>query len=281
MIEQLTTSFMLPAAFFYVVAFVFGVIFGSFLDVCLCRFHTGKSIGGSSHCMSCGKRLRWYELFPLLSFALQLGRCRGCGSRIPGRLCLMEVATGSLFGLALWSASSVVELGWLLVLLLVLLFITVYDWLHFIIPDEATIALTALTVVWVGYDWFAGVLTLTDVGVLVGASIAGAGFFFFLWFVSGGKWLGFGDVKLAIPLGLWVGAAGVFSYIVLSFWVGAAISLSILAYQKYYRGKQFLHLKPESLTMKSAVPFAPFMIIGAGLVYFFNLDVLSLFSFTI
>jgi prepilin signal peptidase PulO-like enzyme (type II secretory pathway) len=187
--------------------------------------------------------------------------------------------TGVLFVLAASVASAPVMFVWLTLVLIVLLLITVYDYYHFIIPDEMTIALTTLTAGWLVYQWWFEIITSVTLLWTVGAALAGAGFFFSLWAISRGRWLGFGDVKLAIPLGLWVGPVGVFSFIVGSFWIGAAISLVIVGWQKYRRGKQRLHLSAETLTMKSAVPFAPFMIAGALLVYFTTFNVLSLFSF--
>jgi len=192
---------------------------------------------------------------------------------------VVELTTGGLFVLAALLATTVLEFFWLTAVLVILLLITVYDYYHFIIPDEMTLAVTALAASWLGIQYWQGVLTLETLVWTVGASFVGAGFFFFLWFVSGGRWLGFGDVKLAIPLGLLVGPLGVFSFIVLSFWIGAVISLIILGWQKYERGKRRLHLSAETLTMKSAVPFAPFMIAGAVTVYVTQFNVLSLFSF--
>jgi len=279
MIGQLTVSLLMPAWFFYLSVFCFGAIIGSFLNVFIYRFHTGKSLNGSSHCLSCAKQLRWYELFPLFSYVALQGKCLGCKSFVPVRYFVVELLTAAMFVVAASLASSVEMFVWLFSMFIVLIVITVYDYYHFIIPDEMTAALMVLMSLWIGWQYWLGALTLYSLAVLVGASVAGASFFFFLWFVSRGQWLGFGDVKLAIPLGLWVGAASVFSFIVVSFWIGAAISLLILAWQKYERGKRRLHLSAETLTMKSAVPFAPFMIAGAVLVYITQFDVLSLFSF--
>lgn len=280
MITQLATDLLLPSWFLYLAVFCLGAIIGSFLNVVIYRFHTGKSLSGSSHCLSCAKPLRWYELFPLFSYVALRGRCSGCGSFVPVRYFVVELLTGLMFMVALYLAQSVVMWVWLIAMLVVLILITVYDYYHFIIPDELTAMLVGLMGVWLGWQYWLGALTIAELGVLVAASVAGAGFFFTLWFVSGGQWLGFGDVKLAIPLGLWVGAYFVFSFIVVSFWIGAVVSVSILMYQKYRRGQRRLHLSAETLTMKSAVPFAPFMIAGATLVYVTQFDVLSLFSFT-
>lgn len=279
MIEQLTTVFLMPEWFLYAAVFTLGAIIGSFLNVFIYRFHTGKSLGGSSHCLSCAKHLRWYELFPLFSYVALRGRCLGCKSFVPKRYFVVEFLTAAMFVVALYIATSLEMFIWLTGMFIVLILITVYDYYHFIIPDELTVALTVLMTLWLGWQYWLGVETLYSLAVLGGAAVCGAGFFYFLWFVSRGQWLGFGDVKLAIPLGLWVGAASVFSFIVLSFWVGAVASLLILGYQKYRRGQRRLHLSAETLTMKSAVPFAPFMIAGATLVYVTQFDVLSLFSF--
>ena len=279
MLEQLVSELFLPTWFFNVAVFCLGAIIGSFLNVFIYRFHTGKSLGGSSHCLSCAKQLRWFELFPLFSYVVLRGRCRGCKSFVPVRYFVVEFVTASLFVVALHLAQSIEMLFWLFGIFIILLLITVYDYYHYIIPDELTLSLLALMSIWLGWQYWLGVMSLYSLGVLLAASMAGAGFFFFLWFISKGEWLGFGDVKLAIPLGLWVGATSVFSFIVLSFWIGAVISLMILGWQKYERGKRRLHLSAETLTMKSAVPFAPFMIAGATLVYVTQFDVLSLFSF--
>lgn len=279
MLTTLAAELLLPIWSLYLIVFVFGVIIGSFLNVYIYRFHTGKSLNGSSHCLSCAKPLRWYELFPLLSYVCLRGRCRGCGCRIPARYFVVELVTGCLFMLAASVVGSWIEFGWLLGVLIVLLLITVYDYNHFIIPDEFTFALTILMASWLSWQWWNGVLTTNDGLWTAGAAAAGAAFFLALWAVSRGAWLGFGDVKLAIPLGLWVGPLGVFSFVVGSFWVGAIVSLMILGWHRYQRGQKRLQLSSQTLTMKSAVPFAPFMIIGAALVYFLQFDALSLFSF--
>ncbi len=279
MVEQLSTDLLIPIWFFYLSIFILGAIIGSFLNVVIYRFHTGRSLNGSSHCLSCAKQLRWFELFPLFSYIALRGRCSGCKSFVPVRYFVVESLTAVLFMVALSLSQSIEMFAWLTGMFVVLILITVYDYYHFIIPDELTAALTVLMGLWLSWQYWLGAVTLYSLTVLVGASVAGAGFFFFLWFVSRGQWLGFGDVKLAIPLGLWVGATSIFSFIVVSFWIGAVISLLILAWQKYERGKRRLHLSAETLTMKSAVPFAPFMIAGATLVYITQFDVLSLFSF--
>jgi leader peptidase (prepilin peptidase)/N-methyltransferase len=155
--------------------------------------------------------------------------------------------------------------------------ITVYDIRHYIIPDSLTVALTIGSLLWYvsllfnGTEW-------VFIGESIFAALAGTGFFFALWFVSKGAWLGFGDVKLAFPLGLIVGPSLVFSMIVYSFWFGAALSLLLIGIGKLVRGQVRLQKLFGRLTIKSVVPFAPFMIAGCLIVLFTRFNVFSLFS---
>ena len=263
--------------FIYGVVFVFGAIIGSFLNVVIYRLHTGRSLSGRSHCMSCGKVLVWYELFPLFSYLSQRGACRGCQAYIPPRYFVVELLTALLF-VSVWH-----NVGYDLILtavyaVLVSLFVVIliYDIRHTIIPDELSLAVLGVAIVIVGYEY----IFMTDM-YLVGTYILGgvlASFFFWgLWFASKGRWIGLGDAKLAFPLGVIVGLGGVFSMIVLSFWVGAGISLTLLAIERISeKWKTHLHFLSVPLTIKSEVPFAPFLIIGFLLVQFVHADIFTI-----
>lgn len=270
---------LLPAWYIWLIAFGFGVVIGSFLNVFIYRLHTGKSLGGSSHCLSCATPLKWYELLPLLSYLALRGRCRTCGCHIPSRYFVVELLTGLLFVISVGAAYSFLSLLVIWFIIAVLVVIVVYDINHFIIPDGLTVAvlggasLLLAERMWLGY-------TLERAAVDIVAAMAGAAFLFFLWFVSKGRWLGFGDVKLALPLGLLVGAGQVFSFVVASFWIGAVVSILIMGWQLVpKRGKPRLPTTRQQLTMKSAVPFAPFLVASCLLVYFTHFNVLTLFSF--
>lgn len=269
----------MPLSWLVVLTFCYGAIIGSFLNVYIYRFHTGKSLAGRSHCLSCGRTLRWFELFPLFSFLCLRGRCRTCKCHITSRYFFVELLTGVLFVAPLFIAGTVYELLYLWLAMTILVVITVYDMNHYIIPDSLTLALGVLVVGWGVFKYVVLGVPLTLLGVDVLAALAGSGFFYMLWFISKGQWIGFGDVKLAIPLGLMVGAANVFSMVVLSFWIGAAVSVFLVFLSKLARGKLRLHLRLQNLTIKSVVPFAPFMIAGCLLVLFTHINVLALFTF--
>jgi len=269
----------LPLSFFLTFFFVLGVIIGSFLNVYLYRLHTGKSLMGSSHCLSCGNPLCAFELVPLFSYLALRGRCRKCNSHIPKRYFLVELLTGVLFvGVAL-TALDIMTLIHMLFFVSVLVVIAVYDIYHMIIPDELVGALTVTALTYKFYLLILGspVQALwLDVAIALLASL----FLMSLWRFSKGTWIGFGDVKLVIPLAIWVGYQAAFSMVVLAFWIGAfAGVLGIVGYKLYRRGQPHLRLMPEELTMKSAIPFAPFLILGFLAVLFFEIDVISLLSY--
>lgn len=268
---------LLPLWYQYTFVVVFGLIIGSFLNVYIYRLNTGKSLSGHSHCMSCGAGLRPYELVPLFSYLFLKGRCRSCGCYIPVRYFIVELCTGILFLAAYSIAFNLVEFVYLAALLSVLIVITVYDIRHFIIPDKLTVTLLALTCAWQGYLLYGGG-TWQSLLMTIGAALLGAGFFYLLWLISNGRWIGFGDVKLAVPLGIMVGPLAVFSMIVFSFWIGAAMSLFLIGIAKLIRGQVRLQNRIFRLTIKSVVPFAPFLVAGSLLVLFTNLNVLSFFS---
>ncbi|MBR0120220.1 MAG: prepilin peptidase, partial [Clostridia bacterium] len=87
----------------YIFTFLFGIVFGSFLNVCIYRIPEKQSIVTvPSHCMTCGKKLHWYELIPLFSWLALRGKCHGCKSKISPQYPLIEAANGLLCVLALF-----------------------------------------------------------------------------------------------------------------------------------------------------------------------------------
>ena len=263
--------------FYYGAMFVLGAIIGSFLNVVLYRLHTGKSLNGRSHCMTCGTTLSWYELFPIFSFVSLRGKCRTCSARIPSRYLIVELCTGLSY-VALWHlfSENLILLALYLKLASVMILIVVYDLRHTIIPDELTLMVGGVAVVLMGYEY----VYAHDVFLILSRLGAGliAGFFFWgLWYVSKGKWIGFGDAKLALPLGIIVGLGSVFSMVVFSFWIGAGVSLVLLGIQKLLkRGKTNLRFLSTPITMKSEVPFAPFLILGFIVVHFLHADIFDI-----
>lgn len=261
---------MLPDSFSLVVVITFGLIIGSFLNVVIYRFHTGKSLNNRSHCLSCGKVLHWYELFPVFSYLLLRGRCRNCQSFIPYRYILVELLTALSFVLAYFKTINIIEFIILSSILSTLIVGLVYDLYHMIIPDEVSIlsaALALLLIIWQS-DGDVYFVVLSLLAAVVCFALYGS-----LWFFSKGKAFGLGDAKLSVALGLMVGLSGVFSFITLSFWVGAFWALSLIGVQKILHTTKHIFRLPR-VKMKSEIPFAPFLIIAFALVYFWDVNVL-------
>lgn len=271
--------FYLPSNLSLIFVFIFGVIIGSFLNVFLYRFHTGRTVMGHSHCLSCGTRLTPKELIPLFSYLVLQGRCLTCSSLIPSRYFLVEITTGILFVVAFLMSVNMVDFALQVTFFIFLILIAVYDIYHMVIPDEFVFGALLIALSSQLYD-LAFINNIYTFGWNIVASLLASLFLLVLWRISKGKWIGFGDVKLVIPLALMVGASSVFSLVVLSFWVGAIVGLLILGYQKVReRGQPHLRLLSRQLTMKSAVPFAPFLIVAYLLVYMYQIDVVALLTY--
>jgi len=254
------------------IGFLFGAIIGSFLNVVILRTHTKRSLGGHSHCMTCGKRLSPIELVPVFSYLALLGRCRFCGARISARYILVELIAGGIFAYIFTLALTPLLMVVHLVFLSLLLVVFVYDIEHLIIPDEYVLAL-------VPFAFLLGVAALPAVSFLtVGQLCIGAilSFTFLggLWKLSQGRWIGLGDAKLSVPLALAVGMMHTFGLIVFAFWIGAVLSVALLCATKLLaRGQKRLRFFRTPLTMKAEVPFAPFLIGSFLIVYYGHADV--------
>lgn len=253
--------------------FAFGLVIGSFLNVVILRYNTGKSIEGRSACFSCGETLKWHHLVPLVSFMTQRGRCAFCSSKISMQYPLVELVTGILFVLVfsvfdLRAPISELRLVLTLIAASLLVVIFVYDLRHKIIPDGIVFALMGIGFIQLllrhttPFDAHgAGVDLLSALCIFM--------FFFSLWYFSKGAWMGLGDGKLALAMSLFLPWAQNLSAIIVSFWIGAVFGLLLMAYERLGSHK-------KGYSMKSELPFAPFMIIAFFIVLFTQLNLITL-----
>ena len=261
----------MPAVFFIGIYGLFGLIIGSFLNVVILR--RGASLGGRSGCMSCGAALRWFDLVPVVSWIALSGRCRVCGSRISAQYPLVEASTAILFGLIGAASNLSIPMQIIsLIIIALLVLITAYDLRHTIIPDEwsyafAFFAFIAASSFAIGSGWM-GVIALIIAGPLCALPL------FALWLVSHGRWMGLGDAKLALGIGFLLGqGAGLFA-VFFAFVVGAVVSVCILlpyAYVRSHIGITRLGAGVGGFTMKSEVPFGPFLIASTLMVWLLSI----------
>ncbi|MCW9054438.1 MAG: prepilin peptidase [Candidatus Pacebacteria bacterium] len=254
-----------------VFVFIFGAIIGSFLNVVILRHNTGTDLGGRSQCASCGKTLSSLELLPVLSFAIQRGRCRACGSLISWQYPLVEITTATLFFLIFSKGGPILEVFSMFLVSSLLVVILVYDLRHKIIPDRFVfsfiiLAFLSLFIDFANYSLVLPTPSDASAGLLLAFPL------WLLWHISSGKWIGLGDAKLFLGIGWLLGLEAGITVFVFSFWIGAAVSLFLLALLKFLR-KRKLYFRMKPLTIKNEIPFAPFIIVSFFIVYFSHISI--------
>jgi prepilin signal peptidase PulO-like enzyme (type II secretory pathway) len=265
-----------------IVLFLFGSAVGSFLNVIALRYDPDRFlldervVGGRSRCPKCKRTLEWFELIPVLSFVIQRARCRACRSKISPQYLVSEVLAGLIFvfvpatlGCGTSSLWCGVEGFLWTAVFAVLLLIALVDIRLFIIPDELVALLAALGACLalfapgaVGTATFLGLPTLGLPGRALGAVLA-AIFFGTLIAITRGRGMGIGDLKLGAALGMVFGWPGVLGLIFFSFVIGGACGVFLLGVRRS--------------TMRSAVPFGPFLALGSAAVFFFGKALLEFY----
>ncbi len=259
---------------FFIFIFVLGTIVGSFINVFIFRRATGMGMGGRSKCASCGHTLRALDLIPVISFLLLGGKCRYCKTKISSIYPLIEIGAGALFFLiglvntSILISFSVIPYSMFFIQLVFwsLVFATaVYDLKHLTIPNMWALSLTIIAIIYSAISNY-GFGKNFLFSILSGAIFFI--FFFLIWLFSRGKWMGLGDAKLAFPLGVFLGISKLFSAWALSFWTGAIIVLIYFSYEQIIlaKGKRLSALG-RPITMKSEVPFGPFLFLGSFLAF--------------
>jgi leader peptidase (prepilin peptidase) / N-methyltransferase len=185
--------------------FVMGLIVGSFLNVLILRLPKEESVGGRSHCNHCKHELGPLELVPLFSYIFLLGKCRHCKRSFSPRYFTIELVTGLLFTLAFAYFNPVDLVSWLaftraVVITSALIVFFVIDLEHFLILDKvilfSSLILLPLNML---HDHYAGT-SYTLSGIV--AALLLALFFGLFYFFSKGTWIGMGDIKFSVFLGL-------------------------------------------------------------------------------
>jgi leader peptidase (prepilin peptidase)/N-methyltransferase len=242
-------------------ALLFGAIVGSFLNALSFRFNTGRSIAkGRSRCMSCGHELGPLDLVPVFSYLFLGGRCRYCGTKISIQYPLVEAVAALVSLLVFITTPEPLAYAYAFLFWMTLLFIVVYDIRHTVIPWSVSgfLALLAFGSLFISFDYSALFFYQpAALALLAGPALALP--LFLLSLVSRGRWMGWGDAPLELSLGWFLGITSGLTALMLAFWVGAAVGILLMLVKK-------------GLTMKSEIPFAPFLVLGAFIAYFFHVD---------
>ena len=288
---------------FYLV-FIFGLVFGSFLNVVVYRLKSGGSIGLSrSFCPNCRTILRWYDLIPILSFICLRGRCRYCHKKISWQYPIVEILSGLIWVIVAYkinfqffptfqSGSSISqpnlgnlgEIGTIFIFLYYifilssLLVIAVYDFKWRIIPDKIVYPAIAAALIFNLFEISKyqnlEILKYLNIEIFIWpflVAIVAFLFFFLIFYFSNGKAMGLGDAKLAFLIGLFLGHPLAVAAFMLAFVIGAIFGIILIGL-----GKIFSHYKKWG--MKSQIAFGPFLVLGAFLAFFFSNLIIKLLN---
>jgi len=232
-----------------IIFFIFGAVFGSFLNVIIYRLPRGESIiYPASHCPVCGAKILPRDNIPILSYIILKRRCRNCGAKILPIYIIVESITALIFTFGFLYYGLSFSLLEFLTFCLILIPIAFIDWNTMLIPDSLSIGGTIVGLI---FSIFGGKIVQSLMGGIISGGIL-------LIFAIIGRWIfhkeamGFGDVKMAVMLGVFVGWQEFIILLVIASFIGAIYGLIM-----EIRGK----------IEDSKIPFAPFLAIGGIIAY--------------
>jgi prepilin signal peptidase PulO-like enzyme (type II secretory pathway) len=238
-----------------IIIFIIGLGLGSFLNVVILRLKSKKSfIFGRSFCPRCQHQLAWFDNLPVLSFIFLKGRCRYCQKKISWQYPLVELATALIFFWLYWHFGLTLKFFFYVIFAVFLLLIFVYDLKYYLILDSVVLPAMALAFI---LNLILGVNILN----LFLGTVIGGGFFALQYFISKGQWVGDGDIRLGILMGLILGWKLLLVALFIAYITGAFVGLILIISGK----KQ----------MSSRLPFGPFLAAATFLALIYGSSLLS------
>jgi leader peptidase (prepilin peptidase) / N-methyltransferase len=226
-----------------ILALIFGLLIGSFLNVCIHRWPRGRSVvKPRSHCVRCRKTLAWYDNIPVVSYVILGGACRYCGKRISLRYPTVELMTGLLWFFFVWTLGPTPAAFKMCIFTAMLVALVFSDLEKRILPDELTLGGTLIGLGFSAFVpvpditsqallWLIGGITLegrphwvaeSAIGALLPAAfLYGGGWLYYK--VRGREGLGLGDVKLIAMVGSFLGLRGALLTLILGSLSGSFI----------------------------------------------------------
>ncbi|HEY3347798.1 MAG TPA: prepilin peptidase [Nitrospirota bacterium] len=241
----------------YLVVFMFGLVVGSFLNVCIYRLPLGKSIvSPPSACPACGTQIKPYHNIPVFSYLFLGGKCAYCGEPISVRYPAIELLNALGYTAAVYRFGADPKAFLVMLLFSVFVVITFIDLKYQIIPDYIT-----LPGIVFGLAFGPLFFNTGFINSLVGA-VAGGGLFFLIAVVSRGG-MGGGDIKFIAMVGAFLGWRPVLMTIFFGSLLGALVGAGLLISKKAGR--------------KTPIPFGPFLVAGALISIFFGENILDFY----
>ncbi len=244
--------------------FIFGLLIGSFLNVCILRLPEGRSIVvGKSSCPGCGAGLTVIDLVPVFSYLFLRGKCRHCGQRISPLYPTVELLTGVMFLLLYIKFGLTYVLLVYAALIALLIAIAFIDWRKMIIPDGLVISMLVVGVIQLAVTIFTGVFGVW-LDYVIGFFAGGVPLLLiaiFCLYVLKKEAFGGGDIKLMAAAGLVIGWKLVITSYLIGIVTGAVFSVILLSTGRKKRGDE--------------IPFGPFLSLGIVVSVFFGNEIIN------
>jgi|BioPla2DNA2_1021312.scaffolds.fasta_scaffold00776_2 leader peptidase (prepilin peptidase)/N-methyltransferase len=249
----------------YGISLVYGILIGSFLNVCIYRIPKEQSVVTEpSHCMSCGKRLKWYELLPLISYMLQYGRCRKCKASISIQYPIIEALNGLIYVLVFYAH------GWDTIYILILniiycfaisalIVLSVIDFRTKIIPPAINVFLLLMGLLTLMIRYLESGKRTDVIWEHVIGFFAISIFLLFIFHGTRGKAIGGGDVKLMASAGLLLG----WQLVILAFFLGCILASIIHT------------LRMRIWNAGRSLAFGPYLSLGIIIALFFGRQMIT------
>lgn len=245
----------------YILIFIYGLLIGSFLNVCIYRIPRDESIAfPASHCPNCNTNLKWYDNIPLFSYLALQGRCRYCKEKISAQYPIIEVMNAIIYLVLFYKFKLSIDFISYALISSALLVVFFIDLKHMIIPDKLIITIVLFEIL------HKLALYFTDKEVYLKTSLIGAllaGLLFLLIVIVSRGGMGDGDITLIAALGFILGTRLIFLNIFLSFLIGAVVSVGLLGF--------------KIKTRKDPIPFGPFIIVAFFIVLLFGERIIDLY----
>lgn len=261
--------------FILIFIFLIGLVIGSFTNCFIWRLHKDESLWGRSYCPKCRKNIAWYDNLPIISYFFLNRKCRHCKKKISIQYPAVELATGLLFLVSFW-----LSLGKLIpepltcyntylllrpefvltvirdfFIIFVMVSIFIYDLRWMLIPDKLILPASGLV-------FIINLLLGFPVMELLFLAAMGTSFFLIQFVVSRGKWIGGGDLRLGLFMGLAFGSLGLLiTGIILAYCIGSIVGIFLILAKKK--------------SWKSKVPLGVFLAISTILTLFFGNNLVS------
>lgn len=241
---------------------IYGLIIGSFLNVCIYRIPKQESIVlPRSHCLNCNSSLKYYDLIPVFSFFLNKGKCRYCSIEISRQYPLIESINAFMYIIVFHKFGLSLNFLFYSIIFSILIVVTLIDLKHMIIPDGLIITILVVTIIhkallYAIYKTSPGLID-SSLGLILSST-----FFVLIIIISKGG-MGGGDLKLIGSLGFILGTINVFLTIFISFILGSIISIFLLV--------------TKIKDIKDPIPFGPFIVIAFIVTIFWGQELIDLY----